>query len=191
MTEAPARAMDLGPLVAALGIRRASTGISSASSCGVAHDSRAVRPGGAFVAVRGERADGHAFLAQAIAAGARTVVVDRRFADANGLPDGVTTIVVPDTRRALSRFAARILRLSGGIAADRRHYGHQRKDDDGASDRARACSGRHFDGLHRNARCVVRGGDVVAREHDAAGRSNCKGCSRPCAIAARKPSRWK
>ncbi len=43
---------------------------------GVTTDSRAVRPGCAFVALRGERFDGHAFLADAVRSGARLVVVE-------------------------------------------------------------------------------------------------------------------
>jgi UDP-N-acetylmuramoyl-L-alanyl-D-glutamate--2,6-diaminopimelate ligase len=67
-------------------------------------DSRAVKQGGLFVALHGEHVDGHAFIKDAIAKGARVVVADaaRRF-------DGgetVTLVFVPDTRRALSAIAA-------------------------------------------------------------------------------------
>ncbi|MGD0523619.1 MAG: UDP-N-acetylmuramoyl-tripeptide--D-alanyl-D-alanine ligase [Polyangiaceae bacterium] len=44
---------------------------------GVTTDSRAVVPGGAFVALRGEKHDAHAFVAAAIEAGAALVVVER------------------------------------------------------------------------------------------------------------------
>ena len=47
------------------------------SACGVTTDSRAVTPGSAFVALRGERHDGHGFVAAAIDAGAVLVVVER------------------------------------------------------------------------------------------------------------------
>ena len=40
----------------------------------VATDSRAVRPGSLFVCIRGERADGHAFAAKALEAGAAGIV---------------------------------------------------------------------------------------------------------------------
>ncbi len=43
---------------------------------GVTTDSRAVTPGCAFVALRGENHDGHAFLADAVRGGARLVVVE-------------------------------------------------------------------------------------------------------------------
>ncbi len=73
---------------------------------GLAHDSRAAVAGGVFVALRGEHADGHAYVTDAIAAGASTLVVDTLYAALHEAPAGVTTIVVPDTRSALSRLAA-------------------------------------------------------------------------------------
>ena len=74
----------------------------------VAHDSRTVAPGTLFVALRGERVDGHAFVAAALAAGATGAVVDREFdvATLAARADGATIVVVRDTRRALSRLAA-------------------------------------------------------------------------------------
>jgi UDP-N-acetylmuramoyl-L-alanyl-D-glutamate--2,6-diaminopimelate ligase len=71
---------------------------------GIALDSRAVRPGEVFVAVRGVHADGHAFITQAVSAGARAVVVEAPFA--SPLPPEVTVVVVRDTRRALAVLAA-------------------------------------------------------------------------------------
>ena len=50
-----------------------------AGACAIAaveSDSRRVVPGALFVALRGEHFDGHAYVAQAIAAGAAAVVVD-------------------------------------------------------------------------------------------------------------------
>ena len=61
---------------------------------GVATDSRAVVPGSLFVAVRGSQADGHRYLASAVASGAAAVVVEQP----SGL--GVPEIVVTDGRRA-------------------------------------------------------------------------------------------
>jgi UDP-N-acetylmuramoyl-L-alanyl-D-glutamate--2,6-diaminopimelate ligase len=105
MTESSSRAMDLAPLLAALDDARV-LGDPGRVVSGIAHDSRAVRSGGAFVALRGERSDGHAYVAQAVAAGAGTVIVDRAYAAVHGAAAGVTTVVVPDTRRALSRISA-------------------------------------------------------------------------------------
>src|SRR5712692_1139250 len=44
---------------------------------GIAYDSRRVKPGDLFVAVTGINSDGHSYLAEAIAAGAAAVAVDR------------------------------------------------------------------------------------------------------------------
>ena len=42
----------------------------------VASDSRQVKPGGMFVAVRGTRSDGHAFIPQVLEAGAAIIVAE-------------------------------------------------------------------------------------------------------------------
>ena len=60
----------------------------------LATDSRSVAPGALFIAVRGSQADGHLYLASAVAAGAAAVVVERPAG--LGLPE----IVVTDGRRA-------------------------------------------------------------------------------------------
>ena len=66
------------------------------------NDSRSVRPGALFVAVRGVKADGHAFIAEAFEQGAAAVVCEQPPA---GLPGGPVALV-PDGRRALSALAA-------------------------------------------------------------------------------------
>jgi len=75
----------------------------------LAIDSRAVRPGALFFALRGTRTDGHAFVAAAHAAGAAASVVDPagliELAEA-GAEFG-PVVVVPVVRLALSRLAAR------------------------------------------------------------------------------------
>jgi len=105
MTGTPPHSADLAPLVAALEGARA-FGDLERVALGIAHDSRRVRPGGVFVALRGERADGHAFVASAVETGARAVVVDEAYAREHPPLPGVATIVVPDTRLALSRLSA-------------------------------------------------------------------------------------
>jgi UDP-N-acetylmuramoyl-L-alanyl-D-glutamate--2,6-diaminopimelate ligase len=52
---------------------------------GVADDSRAIRPGDVFVALRGDHADGHDHVAAAIAAGAVAAIVERPVAGVPGL----------------------------------------------------------------------------------------------------------
>jgi UDP-N-acetylmuramoyl-tripeptide--D-alanyl-D-alanine ligase len=73
---------------------------------GAAVDSREVAPGNLFVALPGERTDGHAFVAEAIARGAAAVLVARE-------PDGVdlesvdaSIVQVPDTLRGFHAIAA-------------------------------------------------------------------------------------
>jgi UDP-N-acetylmuramoyl-L-alanyl-D-glutamate--2,6-diaminopimelate ligase len=70
---------------------------------GVEYDSRRVKPGCAFVAMRGESSDGNKFIDQAIAAGAVAVVTDS--ADEKPRPN-VGWAVVPSGRRALARVSA-------------------------------------------------------------------------------------
>ncbi len=48
----------------------------SERAVGITSDSRAVAPGAAFVALRGEKYDGHDYVAMAIQAGASIVVVE-------------------------------------------------------------------------------------------------------------------
>lgn len=67
----------------------------------VTAQSNRVDPASIFVAVRGERADGHEFLTSAFNNGARAAVVERR--DALGERPG---IVVSDSRLALSKLAS-------------------------------------------------------------------------------------
>ncbi len=67
-------------------------------------DSRKATPGAVFVAVRGERVDGHAFVDAAVRRGATAVVVEE--SRAQNVPAGVTAILVPESRRALSIIAA-------------------------------------------------------------------------------------
>src|SRR5579884_2132895 len=64
-------------------------------------DSREARAGCLFVALRGERTDGHRFIGDAVAAGASSVVMEELCA----VPPDVTAVVVPDSARALSQLA--------------------------------------------------------------------------------------
>src|ERR1700734_2601060 len=69
----------------------------------VEYDSRRVKPGCAFVAMRGESSDGNRFIDQAIQAGAVAVVTD---STAEKPREGVAWAVVPHGRRALARLSA-------------------------------------------------------------------------------------
>ncbi len=73
------------------------------SVLGVCTDTRALLAGNAFVALSGERFDGHRFLDQAVAAGADLLVVER--SRASDVPRGPSVISVPDTTTALGDLA--------------------------------------------------------------------------------------
>ncbi len=77
---------------------------------GFAYDSRNVRGGEMFVAVRTERADGHDFILDAVRRGATGVLCERPPAPADLATAGATCVVVDDTRRALRDWAAYVLR---------------------------------------------------------------------------------
>ena len=68
-------------------------------------DSREVRQGGVFFALRGTEMDGHQFVPDAIRRGAAAVVVDRRM----DIPTGVAEVLVPDTWAALYALAGYVL----------------------------------------------------------------------------------
>ena len=70
----------------------------------VVTDSRDVRPGDLFVALKGERFDAHDFLADVAARGAVAVVVARD--QLAKLPAGLPAIVVADTKAAYGQMAA-------------------------------------------------------------------------------------
>jgi len=83
---------------------------------GVAIDTRELQPGDLFVALKGEHRDGHAFVSDALAAGAAAAMVASREA----LPPGAPGLVVADTlglerlgraRRAAT--AARVVAITG------------------------------------------------------------------------------
>jgi len=69
---------------------------------GVEYDSRRVKPGCAFVAMRGETSDGNRFIDQAIHAGAVAIVTDSPTENPRA---GVAWALVPHGRRALARIS--------------------------------------------------------------------------------------
>jgi UDP-N-acetylmuramoyl-L-alanyl-D-glutamate--2,6-diaminopimelate ligase len=74
--------------------------VGNADVTGVEYDSRRVKPGCLFVAMRGETSDGNRFIDQAIQAGAVAVVTDSLEQKPR---EGVAWAVVPHGRRALAR----------------------------------------------------------------------------------------
>ena len=79
----------------------ADPGLPPLALTGVSTDTRAVRPGELFVALRGERYDAHDFLGAAIAAGAAALMVERWTPECR-----VPVLWVDDTRRGLAEIAA-------------------------------------------------------------------------------------
>ena len=70
---------------------------------GLTNDSRAVKKGDLFVAVKGSSQDGHRYLAHAVQRGAHVLVVE----NVDRVFRGVTVVRVPDTRAVLFELAAR------------------------------------------------------------------------------------
>ena len=68
---------------------------------GCSTDSRRITEGELFIALRGERFDGHAFVLQARGNGAVAAMVERTFSDLASMP----LLIVEDTRRAMGRLA--------------------------------------------------------------------------------------
>jgi len=77
---------------------------------GLAYDSRSVGPGTAFVCVKGFQFDGHDFARDAVSRGAVALIAEREV----GL-DGITVVLVPDSRRALALLSSQF-------------YGHPSRD---------------------------------------------------------------
>ena len=76
---------------------------------GVSIDTRTMRPGALFVALRGERFDGHAFVQEAVRRGAAGLLVSEAPRE---LP-AATVILVEDTLDALQALGRAVRRASG------------------------------------------------------------------------------
>jgi len=113
---------DLPPLwdgdIAAETVKGENT--ASWQAFGVAIDNREVHPGDLFVALKGERHDGHKFIAKAFEAGAYAALVNHD-ADLSGLNSPL--LKVPDTQEALvalgraarARSKAKIIGVTGSV----------------------------------------------------------------------------
>jgi UDP-N-acetylmuramoyl-tripeptide--D-alanyl-D-alanine ligase len=103
--------LTLGEVIEATGgaIRGATTPRLGQRFSGVTIDSRQVTPGALFVALRGQKHDGHAFVAQSLGRGALAAMVERVPPDCVWAQapeaDGPPLIVVPSTQKALERMA--------------------------------------------------------------------------------------
>src|SRR5512146_2761669 len=78
-----------------------------ANVTGVEYDSRRVKPGDVFVAMKGETTDGNRYIDAAIQAGAVAVISD---SPQEPRRDNVAWVQVPNGRRALARVSANFYR---------------------------------------------------------------------------------
>lgn len=92
---------DLAEIAARCGGSR--LGAGAPEICGVVTDSRAVEPGNLYVALKGDRFDGHRFVAEAFKRGAVAALVS----DRSALPSQCDGVAVPDTLHALGVLARR------------------------------------------------------------------------------------
>jgi len=69
----------------------------------VAYDSRKATEGGLFVCITGFSTDGHKYAISAAEKGAKAIIAEHEIA---ALPDSVTVIVTPNTRKALALISA-------------------------------------------------------------------------------------
>jgi len=97
--------MDATPLskIAAWADGSLSGGNPAATITNVCIDSRALKSGDLFIAIRGDNFDGHDFLPEAARLGAAGAIASREVA---GLPPGFALILVNDTLRALQAVAS-------------------------------------------------------------------------------------
>lgn len=84
------------------GLLQERRGTLPSRAANITDDSRLVRPGSVFIAVRGTERDGHDFLEMARKAGAIAVIAEQP----NRIPDGMPALVVRDGRRAAPLAAA-------------------------------------------------------------------------------------
>ena len=121
MTVAVATVAFTAALVAEATGGRLAAGSPDAVFAGVSIDSRTTAAGALFVAIQGDRFDGHEFVAKALSQGASGLMVSQPVE----APPGAVVVAVPDTL-----LACRIWRgKSGAVAHDRGcDYRQRRKD---------------------------------------------------------------
>jgi UDP-N-acetylmuramoyl-tripeptide--D-alanyl-D-alanine ligase len=74
---------------------------------GVSIDSRTLQKGQLFVAIRGQRSDGHLFINQAIERGAAGVIVESHFPRIKNISEQLAVILVDNSHEAMIHLAAR------------------------------------------------------------------------------------
>ncbi len=124
MNDTQAPLWTLAEVMAATGGALQGVAVPELALTGVSIDSRTLRPGDLFVAIRGERHDGHAFIASAFEQGARLALVEAGHAAEQEARQGHgPLLVVPDTLKALealgraarARSRAHIIAVTGSV----------------------------------------------------------------------------
>ncbi len=90
------------------------------SAQGLSIDTRSLQKGDLFIALRGEKSDGHDYVLKALAAGAAAVMIDHR---PEGLPADAPVLLVKDTFTALqdlgrasrARSGAQVIGVTGSV----------------------------------------------------------------------------
>jgi UDP-N-acetylmuramoyl-tripeptide--D-alanyl-D-alanine ligase len=111
---------NIDAMAAAMKAERAGP-LPTGAVTGISIDSRTIAPGDAFFAIKGDAHDGHAFVAQAVKAGAGVAVVaaDKRAE----MPRDAPLLIVPDVLAGLTDFAlaararsaAKIIAVTGSV----------------------------------------------------------------------------
>ena len=134
------------------------SGDSAQDITGIEYDSRRVKPGAVFVAMKGGSTDGNRYVEKAIATGALGIITDSSqcFDHLLVYQAGLPVLEVEHGRSALAQASAASL----GIPNETRYHGHhgnKRQDDDGFSYRLFSRHRADGPGLSRRCRdCCVR-----------------------------------
>lgn len=101
-----ATAFDPWPVATVAAITRGEVVQPGTAICGIATDSRRVKPGDLYIPIIGERNDGHCFIGAACASGAAAVLCDRDHLPAWRGKIGAGIVGVADTFEAMRALAA-------------------------------------------------------------------------------------
>ncbi|MFZ1685339.1 MAG: UDP-N-acetylmuramoyl-tripeptide--D-alanyl-D-alanine ligase [Candidatus Zixiibacteriota bacterium] len=82
-------------------------GTGSTRFTGVSIDSRTIHPGELFIAIRGERVDGHAYIAQALDKKAAGILIETSSVDSSHIPDTAPAVAVKSSHDAMMELASR------------------------------------------------------------------------------------
>jgi UDP-N-acetylmuramoyl-tripeptide--D-alanyl-D-alanine ligase len=105
-------------LAAATGGTLYNTDVAGRSFTGVSIDTRSLKPGELFIAIKGPRRDGHDYIPRAIENGAAGILAEMTFSGVGRIRGDVPVVGVRDTHRTMIALAERMRdEFSGRIAA--------------------------------------------------------------------------